>query len=107
DLLGHCLKPLANAIRAAHLELKTSQKLPKYGIPLLALNPEALGLITLGMLFNCITRSEFNEGTAARLEPAGPAYVHLSTTWPQRRQRPPLRFFRVHCSLLPALTQNT
>ena len=56
DLLGHSLKPLANAIRAAQLELKTSQKLPKHGIALLALNPEALGLITLGMLFNCITR---------------------------------------------------
>ena len=26
DLLGHCLKPLANAIRAEQLELKTSQR---------------------------------------------------------------------------------
>lgn len=66
DLLGHCLKPLAEAIRAEQLELKTSQrqKLPKYGIPLLSINPETLALITLGMLFNSITRSEFNEATA-------------------------------------------
>jgi hypothetical protein len=69
DLLGHCLKPLADAIRAEQLELKTSQrqKLPKYGIPLLSINPETMALVTLGMLFNSITRSEFNERRRASL----------------------------------------
>jgi len=36
DVLGHCLKPLADVIRAEQLKLKTSQgqKLEKYVIPL-------------------------------------------------------------------------
>src|ERR1700733_7718347 len=39
DVLGHCLKPLADVIRAEQLKLKTSQgqKLEKYLIPLAAI----------------------------------------------------------------------
>ena len=64
DLLGDALKPLADAILAQQLELKTSQrqKLPKYGVPLLSISHEKLALITLGTLLNAITRSEFTEG---------------------------------------------
>ncbi len=66
DVLGHCLKPLADVIRAEQLKLKTSQgqKLEKYVIPLASVHAEPAALITLGIMFNAISRSEFNEGTA-------------------------------------------
>jgi hypothetical protein len=65
DALGHCLKPLADVIRAEQLKLKTSQgqKLEKYLIPLASVHAEPAALITLGIMFNAISRSEFNEGT--------------------------------------------
>src|SRR6266481_1922875 len=50
DVLGHCLKPLADVIRAEQLKLKTSQgqKLEKYLIPLASVHAEPAALITLG-----------------------------------------------------------
>jgi hypothetical protein len=46
DLVGNSLKPLADAILAEQLALKTSQrqKLPKYGTPLLSITHEKLAL---------------------------------------------------------------
>jgi DNA-directed RNA polymerase len=66
ELLYHSLKPLGDAILAEQIELKTAQrqKLPKYGVPLLSIGHEELALITLGTLFNAITRSECSEGSA-------------------------------------------
>src|SRR2546425_9510147 len=66
DLLAQCLNPLADVIRAEQLKLKTSQgqKLEKYVIPLASVHAEPVALITLGIMFNAISRSEFNEGTA-------------------------------------------
>ena len=66
DLLRRSLKPLADAILAEQLELKTAQrqKLPKYGVPLLSIHHEKLALITLGTLLNAIARSEYAEGLA-------------------------------------------
>jgi len=66
DLVGNALKPLAEAILAEQLALKTAerQKLPKYGTPLLSITHEKLALITLGTLLNAISRSEFEEGLA-------------------------------------------
>lgn len=66
DLLGNSLKPLAEAILAEQIALKTSQrqKLPKYGTPLLSITHEKLALITLGTLLKAISRSEFDEGLA-------------------------------------------
>jgi DNA-directed RNA polymerase len=64
DLVGNCLKPLADAILEEQLALKTSQrqKLPNYGLPLLSISHEKLALITLCTLLNAISRSEFEEG---------------------------------------------
>ena len=61
DLLAHCLNPLADVIRAEQLKLKTSQgqKLEKYVIPLASVHAEPVALITLGIMFNAISRSEF------------------------------------------------
>jgi len=66
DLLAHSLNPLADLIRAEQLKLKTSQgqKLEKYVIPLASVHAEPVALITLGIMFNAISRSEFNEGVA-------------------------------------------
>src|SRR5437667_6486058 len=66
DVLGHCLRPLADVIRAEQLKLKTSQgqKLEKYVIPLASVHAEPAALITLGIMFNAISRSEFKEGAA-------------------------------------------
>src|SRR5438552_651348 len=71
DLVGSALKALADAILAEQSSLKTSQrqKLPKYGTPLLSINHEKLGLITLGTLLNSISRSEFDDGLAPRATP--------------------------------------
>ena len=69
DLLGYCLNPLVDVIRAEQLKLKTAQgqKLEKYVIPLASVHAEPVALITLGIMFNAISRSEFNEGTAPGL----------------------------------------
>src|SRR5437667_8394747 len=66
DVLGRCLKPLADVIRAEELKLKTSQgqKLEKYVIPFASVHAEPAALITLGIMFNAISRSEFKEGAA-------------------------------------------
>ena len=66
DLMVGCLKPVADAILAEQVFLKNvqSQKLPKYATPLLSLHHEAPALITLGTLFNAISRSEYEDGLA-------------------------------------------
>src|SRR5579864_5974761 len=63
NLVGHLLKSLAQAILEAQLALKApgSQRLPRYATALLSLNHEILALITLGVLFNCISQSEFED----------------------------------------------
>src|SRR5256712_11459608 len=59
NLIGISWRSLADAIRAAQDILKTSKKtLPAWGLPLLSLGHEQMALITLGTLFNMITRSE-------------------------------------------------
>src|SRR5947209_12681059 len=64
DLLAHCLNPLVDVIRAEQHQLKTSQgqKLEKYVIPIASVHAEPVALITLGIMFNVISRAEFNEG---------------------------------------------
>jgi len=66
DLVADALKPLAQAILQEQLALKApgSQKLPRYGTPLLSISHEKLGLITLGTLVNTISQSEFENGVA-------------------------------------------
>src|SRR4029077_9584238 len=61
NLIAESLKPLAEAILQEQIALKApgSQKLPRYGTPLLSINHEKLALITLGTLLNAISRSEF------------------------------------------------
>src|SRR5215831_3644466 len=74
DLVDNCLTPLADAILAEQLSLKTSQrqKLPNYGLPLISVTHEKLALITLCTLLNGISRSEFQEGQ----EPATTAVAY-------------------------------
>ena len=66
NLVTALLKPLAQAILQAQLALKApgSQKLPRFGTALLSINHEKLALITLGVLFNSISQSEFEDGMA-------------------------------------------
>src|ERR1051326_3021324 len=60
NLIGISFRSLADAIRAEQDILKTSKtKLPAYGLPLLSLGHEQMALITIGTLFNMISRSEF------------------------------------------------
>jgi hypothetical protein len=60
NFVGVLWRSLADAIRAAQDSLKTQKtKLPAYGLPLLSIGHEQLALITLGTLFNMISRSEF------------------------------------------------
>ena len=60
NLIGISLRSLADAIRAEQDILKTSKKtLPTWGLALLSLGHEQLALITIGTLFNMISRSEF------------------------------------------------
>src|SRR6266851_4313354 len=60
NLIRISWRSLADAIRAAQDSLKTQKtKLPAYGLPLLSIGHEPMALITLGTLFNMITRSEF------------------------------------------------
>jgi DNA-directed RNA polymerase len=69
NLMADALKPLAEAILQAQLALKApgSQKLPRNGIPLLSIHHEKLALITLGVLFNSISQSEFDDGVPPTL----------------------------------------
>src|SRR4029077_2411154 len=69
NLMADALKPLAEAILQAQLALKApgSQKLPRYGIPLLSIHHEKLALITLGVLFNSISQSEFDDSVPPTL----------------------------------------
>jgi DNA-directed RNA polymerase len=71
DLVGNSLRLLADAIHAEQHALKSSRgaKLPKYGVPLLSLGHQELALITLGTLFNAISRSEFEEYVPPRITP--------------------------------------
>jgi len=66
DLVGESLKPLADAILAEQLALKSPElkRLPNYGMPLLSIGCGKLALITLGTLLNAIGRSEFVDGLA-------------------------------------------
>src|SRR5271167_3636819 len=60
NLVGVLWRSLADAIRAEQDILKTSKtKLPAYGLPFLSIGHEQLALITIGTLFNMISRSEF------------------------------------------------
>jgi Autographiviridae RNA polymerase len=74
SLVADSLKPLADAILQEQLALKTpgSQKLPRYGTPLISIDHEKLALITLGTLLNTISHSEFEEG----LSPAATAVAY-------------------------------
>src|SRR5207244_13121236 len=71
NLIRISWRSLADAIRAAQDILKTSQKakLPAYGLPLLSIGHEPMALITLGALFNMITRSEFETYVPPRITP--------------------------------------
>src|SRR6266581_3170730 len=71
NLIGIAWSSLADAIRAAQDILKTSKKakLPAWGLPLLSLGHEQMALITLGTLFNMITRSEFDTCLPPRITP--------------------------------------
>src|SRR6185295_15344982 len=66
NVVAKSLKPLAEAILLEQLALKApgSQKLPRYGTPLLSIHHEKLALITLGILLNTISQSEFDDGAA-------------------------------------------
>jgi DNA-directed RNA polymerase len=71
NLIGIAWRELADAIRAEQDILKTSKKakLPAWGLPLLSLGHEQMALITLGTLFNMITRSEFDTCLPPRITP--------------------------------------
>src|SRR5438067_2880492 len=71
--MGNVLKPLSDAILAEQLALKKAQgrKLPKYGLPLLSITADKLGLITLGTLLNAIIRSEFEDASPPPATPLG------------------------------------
>ena len=60
NLIGIAWRSVADAIGAEQGSLKTQKtKLPAWGLPLLSIGHEQLALITLGTLFNMISRSEF------------------------------------------------
>src|SRR5436190_11847380 len=70
NLIGISLRSLADAIRAEQDILKTSKKtLPAWGLALLSLGHEQTALITIGALFNMITRSEFDTCLPPRITP--------------------------------------
>src|SRR5436309_394097 len=72
NLVAAALKPLAEAILAEQLALKSSghRRLPRYATPLLSINHEVLALITLCTLLNIISQSEFGDGVAPTLTSA-------------------------------------
>src|SRR6266446_6198737 len=70
NLIGISWRSLADAIRAEQDSMKTSKKtLPAWGLPLLSIGHEQMALITLGTLFNMITRSEFDTCLPPRITP--------------------------------------
>jgi DNA-directed RNA polymerase, mitochondrial len=71
NLIGMSWRSLADAIRAAQDILKTSHKtkLPAWGLQLLSIGHEQSALITVGTLFNMITRSEFDTCLPPRITP--------------------------------------
>src|SRR5215471_2004853 len=70
NLIRISWRSLANTIRAEQDSLKTSTtKLPAWGLPLLSIGHEQMALITLGTLFNMITRSEFDTCLPPRRTP--------------------------------------
>jgi DNA-directed RNA polymerase, mitochondrial len=73
DFMGMVLNPLADAILAEQLLLKKAkgQKLPKHALPLLCLRPDLHALITLGTLFNAISKSELENEAPPPLTPVG------------------------------------
>ena len=72
NLVAAALKPLAEAILAEQLALKSSghRRLPRYATPLLSINHEILALIALCTLLNTISQSEFQDGVAPALTSA-------------------------------------
>src|SRR5437773_8351650 len=64
NLIAESLNSVADAIAAEQLSLKSAghRRLPRYAIPLLSLSPDKLALITLSILFNSISQSEFEDG---------------------------------------------
>ncbi|HEY2383471.1 MAG TPA: DNA-directed RNA polymerase [Terriglobia bacterium] len=70
NLLAIVLMSLADAIRAEQEILKTSKKtLPAWGLAILSLSAEQMALITIGTLFNMITRTEYETCLPARITP--------------------------------------
>ena len=70
NLLATVLMSLADAIRAEQEILKTSRKtLPAWGLAILSLSAEQMALITIGTLFNMITRAEYETCLPARITP--------------------------------------
>jgi len=72
NLVAAALKPLAEAILAEQLAVKSSghRRLPRYATPRLSINHEVLALITLCTLLNIISQSEFGDGVAPTLTSA-------------------------------------
>ena len=70
--MADALKPVADSILAEQQALKSPglRRLPMHGILLLSLNHEVFALITLCMLFNRISQSEFDDGVAPTLASA-------------------------------------
>src|SRR5213594_1583671 len=69
NLVADSIKPLADAILAEQLALKSSghRRLPRYATPLLSISHDKLALITLGTLLNIISQYEFDDGVAPAL----------------------------------------
>jgi len=84
NLVAAALKPLAEAILAEQLALKSSghRRLPRYATPLLSINHEILALIALCTLLNTISQSEFEDGVAPTLTSA--AYEIGQRCWKER-----------------------
>ena len=70
NLIRISWRSLANTIGAEQDSLRTSTaKLPAWGLPLLSIGHEEMALISLGTLFNMITRSEFDTCLPPRRTP--------------------------------------
>src|SRR5579883_3314481 len=71
NLIGISFNALVDAIRAEQENLKTATKtkLPAWGLAFLSLTPEQMALITLGILFDMIGRSEFETCLPPRITP--------------------------------------
>ena len=64
DLIANSLWPLALKIERVQIGLAIAEdkKLPQYGLAILAVRHEPAALITLGVMLNTISRSEFEDG---------------------------------------------